>query len=48
MQAIYKNEDEGDSGRGTDPINLVIYVERVYRYLKREYIGRFRGRRNRI
>ena len=38
------NKDEKDSSRETDPIDLVIYAERISRYLEREYIRRSRRR----
>ncbi len=43
MQAIYKNEDERGGSRRTDPIDLVICIGRISRYLEGKYIRRFRS-----
>ena len=42
MQVIHKDKDKKSSSRGTDLINLVIYVERISRCVERKYAGRFR------
>ena len=40
MQAIYMNENEESTSGGTNPVGIVIYIERSSRYLEEEYIGR--------
>lgn len=41
MQVVYKNEDEGSSGRRTDPVNFIIYVRRIGRCIERKYVRGF-------
>ena len=48
MQVIYKNEDERGISRETNSVDIVIYVGRNSRYLKRKCIGEFKSRRDRI
>ena len=44
MQAVYKNEDEGGSGKRTDPMGAVLHVGGISGCLEGEYIGGFESR----
>ena len=48
MQVIHKDEDKRNDGKEADPVDVIICTGRVSRYMKKEYIGRFRGRITRI
>ena len=48
MQTISEDEDEKSNSGGTNPMDLVICIGKVSRYVKGKYVGRFGGRRNRI
>ena len=48
MQVVFKDEDEGSSGRRTDLMDLIICIRRIGRYLERKCVGRFGDRRSRI
>ena len=37
MQIIYQNEDERNNSGKTDLVGIIIYVERVSRYMKEKY-----------
>jgi len=38
---LYKDEDEERSSKGANTVDFIIYVEKISRYVEREYIGRF-------
>ena len=48
MQVIHKDKDKRDNSRETDSVGTIIYIERVTRYIKEEYIERFKDRNIRI
>ena len=43
MQVIHQNKDKESYSRRTDSVDAVIYIRRISRYLKEEYVGRFRS-----
>ena len=40
MQAIYKDEDEGDTTEGTSPMGIILYVREISRCVERKCIRR--------
>ena len=48
MQVILIDEDKRGSRIETNSVDIVICIGKVSRYMKREYIGRFRRRFTRI
>ena len=41
MQIIYKNKDERDGSQKTDLVDIIIYTEKISRYLEGKYARRF-------
>ena len=48
MQVIYKDEVERVNSGGTDPVDSLLCIGRISRYLEREHHGKVRYRRGRI
>lgn len=48
MQIIFKDENERSSSRGTNIMDIIIYVGRISRCMKGELVGRFRNSKSRI
>ena len=48
MQVIWKSKNKEGTIKGTDPMDAVLHVGRVSRYMERKYIGRTKGRETRI
>ena len=44
MQVIYQDENEKSDCREADLVDIVIYIEKISRYLEGKYIRRFRSR----
>jgi len=45
MQVVFKNENEKDSGGGTNSVDSVICTRKIIRCVKEECFGRFRNRK---
>ena len=43
MQVIYKNKDERSSSGRANPMDLVIYIGKIGKYVERKCIGGFRS-----
>lgn len=41
MQALHKDENEECFSRGANLVSIIIYAERISRYLEEEYDGEF-------
>ena len=45
MQTDYKNENEEYRSKETNLVDIIIYIERVSKYMKEEYIREFGSRK---
>ena len=48
MQVIHKNKDERSGSEGTNPMDIILCLRWIDRYLEGEHHGGFRNRRSRI
>ena len=42
MQVVHKNKNEEYISRKAGTVNIVLYIKKIDRYLKREYNGGFK------
>lgn len=48
MQIIFENKDERSDSKEADPMNTIIYAEKVGKHMEKEFVRRFGIKRSRI